>query len=112
VGRWDQPGATGTYPAPGREYSDYGMNARAHRLYQDSPKILVVEYHKPVADVVGLDAPDVWSYEVAPRHLGMLNVLYVDGHVESHRPDDISPEVPALNNELWRPTNDPEMPEG
>jgi len=112
VGRYDAASSVppGGYPAS-REQADYGMNARSHRLYQDSPKILAVEYHKSVADVVGLDASDIWADQVAPRHLGTLNVLFVDGHVESRYPSDINPEIPALNNELWRPTSDPEMPE-
>lgn len=111
VGRYDAAASVppGDYPAF-REEADYGMNAWAHRLYQDAPKILVLEYHKAVADCRYPDGGDIWQDEVAPRHLGTLNVLFVDGRVESHYPNDIDPNVAALYNEYWKPVNEPEMP--
>ena len=110
VAKGEMPGAWGKYLGPGGK-ADYGINNRAHRMHRDAPKILVVEYRKIVADVVGFDAGDIWADQIAPRHLGTLNVLYVDGHVDSHRPDEINPEVPAIQNELWRPTGDPQFPD-
>lgn len=110
VAQGQMPGAWSQYPAA-RVTAHYGMNNRAHRLFRDTNKILVVEYRKVVADVVGLDALDIWADQVAPRHFGVLNVLYVDGHVEQHRPEAINPEVPAIHNDLWRPSGDPEIPE-
>lgn len=108
VGRGEMPGAQGQYPARRRK-AHYGMNNRAHRLFRDGRKILVVEYRKAVADVVGLDAGDIWVDQVAPRHFGTLNVLYVDGHVRQHRPNVIDPEIPAVHDDLWRPSGDPEI---
>ena len=100
------PGAAGTCPAAGGQ-CDYGMNNRSHRMLgSDSHRILIVEYDKPVASVVGSDARDIWLEHVAPRHFQSLNVLYHDGHVESHVPRDINPEVPALQTEWWRPALD------
>jgi prepilin-type N-terminal cleavage/methylation domain-containing protein/prepilin-type processing-associated H-X9-DG protein len=110
VARGVMPGATSQYLGSGAS-ADYGMNNRSHRMTQDAHKILVVEYEKLVADVVGLDAGDIWIDQVAPRHFGALNVLYVDGHVESHTPVPINPEVPKIHNRHWRPTRDPELPE-
>lgn len=111
VAKGDMPGAADVYESDRKAKVDYGMNARAHKLYQDSHKLLVVEYKKVIADVVGVDARDIWSDKVAPRHLGMLNVLFVDGHVESFHPRDIDPTVARLHNEYWRPTADPKLPE-
>jgi prepilin-type N-terminal cleavage/methylation domain-containing protein/prepilin-type processing-associated H-X9-DG protein len=110
VAQGDMPGAFGEYPAEGAK-ADYAMNARAHRLYQDAHRILILEYHKVVADVVGVDARDIWTEQVAPRHLGVLNVLFVDGHVQARTPISIDPRVAYIHNELWRPTADPKKPE-
>lgn len=93
-----------------RPASDYGMNIRSTGMTQDAHKILVLEYFKVIADVHYFDGADVWSDEVAPRHLGTLNVLYVGGHVESHYPNEIDPDVAELYNEYWRPASDDEAP--
>lgn len=106
VGRYDMPGASGEYMPGGGARADYGMNNRVHRFIKDSTKILVLEYDKLVAEVVGPDATDIWDDLVAPRHSGTLNVLYEDGHVRAHRPDDISPNVPKLHDWLWKPDRD------
>ena len=68
--------------------SSYGGNSRMGRFQTDANKILLLEYTKPVANVVGSNAVGAIGYydNVAPRHDGMLNVLYVDGRVEAtHR---------------------------
>jgi prepilin-type processing-associated H-X9-DG protein len=91
--------------------ASYGMNNRADRLLRDSSKILLVEYKKVIAHVVGLDARDIWVDQVAPRHAGTLNVLYVDGHVDTHVPAAINPEIPAIQNNLWLPAADSRVPE-
>ena len=71
----------------------------------DSHKLLLVEYETLVANVVGPDAGglDQWNENIAPRHMGTLNVLYVDGHVESTTPEEINPVVSAQHDELWKP---------
>ncbi len=104
------PGATATFFGT-VGHAHYGMNNRAHRLMRDSSRILLVEYKKVVANVVGLDARDIWADQVAARHSGTVNVLYVDGHVDTHRPAEINPELPVIHNDLWRPTADPLIPE-
>jgi len=88
--------------------SDYGMNNRANRLFQDSHRILIVEYSKVVADVAGPDAMDIWSDEVAPRHFNTLNVLHAGGHVKSYTADEINPEVRDIQIDLWMPLADAE----
>ena len=82
----------------------YGMNNRAHRFVSDA-KILLVEYTEGTAHVVGLDARDVarWPNKVAPRHSGVLNVLYADGHIETKQADAIDPRVTELHDTWWQP---------
>ena len=88
--------------------TSYGMNCRSDRMVsRDANKILMVEYEQLVADVVGLDFLDDWPECVAPRHHGQLNVLFVDGRVETRTPDQIDPRDWELNNRLWKPYLDP-----
>jgi prepilin-type N-terminal cleavage/methylation domain-containing protein/prepilin-type processing-associated H-X9-DG protein len=91
------------------EKASYGMNNRAQVFHQDSTKILMVEYGKLVADVVGADARDVWHQWVRPRHAGVLNALFGDGRVETMPPSAIDPTVTKLHDEYWRPTRDPRL---
>jgi len=86
--------------------TSYGINNRVHRFTGDSHKILLVDYEKSVAYVVGDQAWDNWAKMIAPRHMGTVNVLFADGHVDSKRPSQIDPRVPALQQELWLPTVD------
>ncbi len=107
---WDlrYPDAVGqTYEFTGiTTRSSYGMNSRAHRMLSDSHRILMLDYEKVVADVVGRDHRDYWPSTVAPRHLGVCNVLFVDGHVEALRPGQMDPRDERLHDELWRPHRD------
>lgn len=103
VGQGEMPGAKGEFtPGPAM----YGMNDRAHRLERDPHKILVIDYKKLLASVSPLNPMDVFNDEVAPRHVGLVNVLHVDGHVNSTSPGKIDPEVPAIYDELWKPYRD------
>jgi prepilin-type processing-associated H-X9-DG protein len=90
-------------------FGSYGMNNRAHRFLEDANKILMVEYYKQVANVVGAGALDFWPDMVQPRHLGMLNVLYADGRVQSHTPEEIDPRILEIHDTLWRPNLDPKL---
>ena len=74
--------------------SSYGANGRLHRFTAGySHKVLLVEYNKIVASVVGTGAYDVWTEQIAPRHGGTANVLFGDGHVEARTPRSIDPRV-------------------
>lgn len=99
-------GDTFFFPWSGAGQSDYGINNRVHRFGTDSDRILCVEYRAYIANVVGQDAGDDWAAMVAPRHLGTLNVLFGDGHVESRNADQIDPRVQSLHDSLWMPKND------
>lgn len=85
----------------------YGINSRAHHLELDAAKILLVEYKNTIARVVG-PAPhnsELSSYDayIAPRHLGMLNVLFADGHVEMRSASQVDPRVATVASQLWVP---------
>jgi len=87
----------------------YGMNSRVHRMTGDGGKILLLDYTKIVADVVGFDHIDFWPNTVAPRHTGSCNVLFADGSARSMIPAAINPEDPRLNDFWWKPDSDPPM---
>ncbi len=85
--------------------TSYGINSYVHQLdAPDATKILLVEYNKYIAHVVGEDATDIWYDQRALRHRGAMNVLFVDGHVETRMPSDIDPDVTVNQEMLWRPT--------
>jgi prepilin-type N-terminal cleavage/methylation domain-containing protein len=84
--------------------SHYGMNAKAADMVGNSSnKILLVEYNKLVADVVGTAATDNWGEQAAPRHAGVMNVLYRDGSVRGATPGQIDPSIPELHDRYWKP---------
>jgi|GEM_PF-896588 len=105
------------------EVVSYGINSKVHRFVQDGQKILLVEYCRLVADVVGNSAWDLVS--VTPkmrnsphwtgwgggraRHGGAMNVLFADGRVESMNPVAINPAVPRIHDEYWRPLAEPPL---
>ena len=103
VDKTEMPGSTGITSLQG---VDYGMNSRSHRFTSDGNKILVVEYSDLVARVVGVDDIDIWEDMVRPRHAGVLNVLFGDGHVAVYRPEEIDPDDPVLLERMWKPERD------
>lgn len=66
----------------------------------------MLEYSKPVAGVVGVDATDQFSLSAAPRHGGHCTVLFVDGSVASFEPADIDPADLTIQDRLWKPIAD------
>jgi len=87
----------------------YGINNRVNAFLREGWRVLLVEYHKHVAHVVGSSAKDVWREQVAPRHAGTLNVLFGDGRVEAKQPSAIDPTVTRIHDDLWRPQRDPKL---
>jgi prepilin-type N-terminal cleavage/methylation domain-containing protein/prepilin-type processing-associated H-X9-DG protein len=88
--------------------SSYAMNNIAGEFIPgggDGLKVLCVEYERTLANVAGPDARDFWDRLVAPRHFKTLNVLFVDGHVDSRAADQIDPRIPVLHDQLWWPTS-------
>jgi prepilin-type N-terminal cleavage/methylation domain-containing protein/prepilin-type processing-associated H-X9-DG protein len=87
--------------------TSYGGNSRLHKLdVDDSGKVLLIEYSKLIADVVGPNARDNWLKHRAPRHSDAINLLFMDGHTDTLNPDDIDPRVRNWHEEFWRPMND------
>ena len=97
-------GRSFSFPTEG-ERSSYGMNIAASKLLSDSHRILVLDYNRTIADVVGPNYKDTWADMVAPRHKGTCNVLYVDGNVGSLPPSAMDPSKKAIRNELWNPAS-------
>ena len=101
----------------------YGINGRVRRFVNDSQRILMVEYCKLVADVVGTRSPDLttvtdymknapdwggWGGSRA-RHFGTMNVLLADGSVQSYLPNAIDPSVSQIHDDRWKPLADPPL---
>jgi len=95
-----QPGATTQ-----AEANSYGVNSQAKKfgVTDDSQKILVLEYWSQVADWVGANATGVFS-DFAPRHNGVLNVLFRDGSVRDMALSDVDPRLTSQQYWYWTPT--------
>ena len=100
------PGATGEYTVENMQ-ADYGMNNRVVAMGNgDSHKILMLDYKRITAHVVGPNAADIYADEIAPRHMGLVNILHGDGSVSSANPTEIDPNVWQNQLNLWLPTRD------
>lgn len=94
-----------------REALSYGMQNHSHFMAGISPgTILIVEYYKQQANVVGMDGDlTEWPKWNAFRHHGnRMNVLYEDGHVAVGVEQEIDPRLPEVYDALWLPHVDPE----
>ena len=84
--------------------SSYGMNSVADQFTSGrSHKILMLDYESPEA--VPGSSGEQWDSTYAARHGGTLNVLYADGHVESHTPSDIDPVSDYIRRRMWLPSS-------
>ncbi len=81
--------------------SSYGMNDRVDRAYHPPGRVMLVEYDKTIAWWGGSgnyrDELEKW---LAPRHLGMANIAYVDGSVSEMSPDQIRDEIEQTDEDL------------
>jgi len=87
--------------------ASYGVNNLANQFGDgDSGKILFVEYASALASVTGPGATDTvnWPSRAEFRHKNAMNLLYHDGHVESHRTDTIDPRITSIHDDLWMPS--------
>jgi prepilin-type N-terminal cleavage/methylation domain-containing protein/prepilin-type processing-associated H-X9-DG protein len=105
-------GDTFTWPGPYQGFNSgggslsYGIHNKAQyfALTGDSDKVLAVEYSKLIANIVGTSGTDNWPSTCAPRHGGVLNVLFRDGSVRDLLPFiDIDPRIQHIYNENWVP---------
>jgi len=104
--KWDKGSPEVVLPGTGR--ISYGMNNKIHRFVNDGKKILLIDYEKSIADVVGPTAnPTTDWLKVSPRHTGLVNVIFEDSHVESFVPDEIDPNVNEYHDRFWKPAIEP-----
>ena len=85
----------------------YGMNYRIKDMRAGDNRVYLLDYAKTVADLA--DAPgrphrDSWVANQAPRHFDRMNALLGDGSVRSFHPDELNPNVPDTQTNLWQPS--------
>lgn len=89
--------------------TSYAINNRAHRLrFGDSDKILLVEYSTSVA-VVALPTDagvTTFTADFQPRHKLTGNALFFGGHVSAFTVDEINPQFPQIQKDMWTPQAD------
>jgi prepilin-type N-terminal cleavage/methylation domain-containing protein/prepilin-type processing-associated H-X9-DG protein len=79
--------------------TSYGINGKVSLFSRKSDAVIfLVEYYKSIAN--SGDKFDEW---VAPRHNGMVNVVFPDTHVETKSPKDIHPGVSEFRKTYWDP---------
>jgi len=84
--------------------TNYGVNSQSEFFESgDADKILAIEYNRPVANVFGSSAPDFWPTTSAPRHRGVLNVLFRNGSVQGFSANDMDPRDSAIYASRWLP---------
>lgn len=83
----------------------YSPNRCVRRMQNDVNKVILLDAHRCIS-YEGTDSEE-FCQSVAPRHGGMMNVLYFDGRVEKNRPAELDPYDPAngLPNlvRFWKP---------
>ena len=90
--------------------TSYGMNNAVRRFaLGDAHKLLLVEYDMPVAMITNTTTPHVWSQHARPRHTGVMNVLYNNGHVGTASMIGIDPSITTNYNDLWKAFRDPRL---
>ncbi len=85
------------YGGGGGGFASYGMNADVPATHPPPTQILLVEYER---SIVFVDDLEDFEAMLAPRHLGHVNVLFVEGNVDSMDPEDLHPDVAM---KMWRP---------
>ena len=71
-------------------------------LKDDSNKVILLDAYGCI-DYEKADSP-TFTKELAPRHSGLVNVLYFDGHVETNSPAHFDPYVATHDyRNLWKP---------
>ena len=84
-------------------------------MADDSGKIIMTDATTQVLEYENLDQQD-WNQDIAPRHAGLMNTLYFDGHVLPQPPDAVNPYALVISQSssayqdsidvvtaLWRP---------
>lgn len=88
----------------------YGYNTCAGRLAKgnDGGRIVAMDASCVTVPFSGAGAA-FWPKRIDPRHRGIMNVLFFDGHVEAMAPDQIDPTDPLKGSEavarFWQPSS-------
>lgn len=102
VARPFHPRTSRTLPRDG--ITSYGINNAADQFWDgDSNKIVLLEYEKNLASLVGDDANDSFDSLVADRHNGVLNVMFVDTHILTYSPREVDPRIQSQYARMWKP---------
>ncbi len=73
--------------------ASYGMNWQGPMIGPAESKIIFLDYEKEECYIGGDSSiVDVWDEDVAPRHMGRVNIALSDGSVRDIDPDEINPE--------------------
>ena len=94
---------------PPSQSSSYGANNRLARLQGgDGSKIAILDYSVTEVTVVvaSFAEQDDWLTRVGDRHQGKANVLFFDGTVAPHDPEEINPRECKPFYKYWRPMRD------
>lgn len=98
--------SSSTPASTGPNAQNYGANMCLDRLVDEANKIAITDAYDGVLRWTGSDRQQ-WGVTVAPRHSGMLNVLYFDGSVQRRDPAEIDPYDPVSGTNfvqtLWKP---------
>ncbi len=94
----------GPLPFDGIGELSYGMNWRADaRMSEAGRKILLTDYEAEACLVGGQQGAGDWDTNHAPRHRGMMNVVFASGSVELMDPAEIDPGDPDIDLRYWDP---------
>lgn len=98
-----------TYTCPDVEEdgaTSYGANMCLERIMEEPKKIVMTDANTSVLQFTASDQ-DSWNADIAPRHAGVMNVLFFDGRVEKRRPTEINPFDPTngatILDTFWQP---------
>jgi prepilin-type processing-associated H-X9-DG protein/prepilin-type N-terminal cleavage/methylation domain-containing protein len=75
--------------------TSYAMNTRALPSDAWPGQVLLVEYRRTIVDLIldGSSAQEALRLNLAPRHSGRVNALFVDGHVDGLTPEELMPNA-------------------
>jgi prepilin-type processing-associated H-X9-DG protein len=81
--------------------TSYESNPCVGRMDGEANKVILMDAKRCIS-YEQTDSQD-FNDAVDPRHIGVMNVLYFDGHVEKQTPADIDPYAGDNKRMLWRP---------
>jgi len=107
----------GTFQVSGGKWFDaptvlsqegYGINNRVADMGPGANRIFLLDYGKTVAECADTETEthsDSWTVHQAPRHFDQMNALMGDGSVAIYHPDELNPNDPYIQANMWQPPN-------